>query len=269
MRTTSRKERYTHLVHLEQRPLLHLLERTHLAGVGLAREVDLTIPALSDLRDDLELVDLELDAALAEESALSATIGLELLCILLLSEVALGRVLVEAGAAVLAVGDVAEEVEVVIEEVWRCGGGVRAQISDIDLMRRDAGSRTGRRGERLTELGDSGLSADLGAVNELLLPHLEAGLEGGTGLCGVHVDVVDGHALGGGHAHIGEADGQTFCRVHMDVGQIRVLALILDFGSRGHAQIGARGIRRARGERGRREWERERRRGRACIDVGM
>ena len=86
----------------------------------------------------------------------------------------------------------------------------------------------------LTELGDGRLPADLGTIDELLLPHLEAGLESGPSFSGVHVDIVDGHALGGGHAHVGEADGETFSRVHMDVGQIRVLALIRVFGSRSH-----------------------------------
>ena len=90
--------------------------------VRLAREVDLAIPALADLRDDLELVDLELDAALAEEGALAAAVALPLLGVLLLREVPLRGVLVEAGTAVLAGSDVTEEVEVVVEEIWKGGG---------------------------------------------------------------------------------------------------------------------------------------------------
>ena len=54
----------------------------------------------------------------------------------------------------------------------------------------------------LTELGDGGLPADLGGIEELLLPHLESSLDRRTGLGGVHMDVVDSHALCGGHAHV-------------------------------------------------------------------
>ena len=112
----------THLVHLEERPLLHLLQRTHLPRVCLACKVDLTISTLADLRDDLELVDLELDTALAEEGAFATAVGLEFVGVLLLSEIALRGVLVEAGTAVLAGSDVTEEVEVVVEEIWKGGG---------------------------------------------------------------------------------------------------------------------------------------------------
>ena len=141
------RARATHLVHLEQRALLHLLERAHLARVGLAGEVDLAVAALADLGDDLELVDLELEAALAEEGALAPAVGLELLGVLGLGEPALLGVLVETGAALLAVRDVAEEVEVVVEEVWMDTAGMRNATSGGDLARGAGwGGRRGREG---------------------------------------------------------------------------------------------------------------------------
>lgn len=111
-----------HLVHLEQRPLAHLLERAHLPRIRLACEEHLSIPALSDLRDDLELVDLGLDAPLAEDGAFPAAIGLELLRVLGLRELPLRSVLVKARSPLLPCSDVPEEVEVVVQEVW----GVRS-----------------------------------------------------------------------------------------------------------------------------------------------
>ena len=107
----------THLVHLEQRPLAHLLECTHLPCIRLACKEDLAIASLPDLRDDLKLIDLELDAAFAEERTLPAAVRLPLLRVLGLGEVPLGGVLVEACSAILAGGDVTQQVEVVIEEI--------------------------------------------------------------------------------------------------------------------------------------------------------
>ena len=86
-------------------------------SVGLASEIDLSISTLADLRNDLELINLELDATLAEKGTLAATVRLELLGILGLGEVALRSVFVEACTAIFTGGDVAEEIEVVVEEV--------------------------------------------------------------------------------------------------------------------------------------------------------
>ena len=68
------EQEQTYLVHLEKRPFLHLLKSAHLMSIGLASEVDLSISTLADLRNDLELINLELDATLAEKSTLAATV---------------------------------------------------------------------------------------------------------------------------------------------------------------------------------------------------
>lgn len=70
------------------------------------------------MRDDLELVNLEFDTAFAQKGAFTTAVGLELLGILGLSEVPLSSVLIEACSAFFARGDVSEEVEIVIKEVW-------------------------------------------------------------------------------------------------------------------------------------------------------
>ena len=66
------------LVHLRERALAHLFERAHLVRIGFTGEVDRAVPALTDLRDDAELVDAELGTALAEKDALAAVVRLEL-----------------------------------------------------------------------------------------------------------------------------------------------------------------------------------------------
>ena len=72
---------------------------------------------MSNLRDDLELIDFELDSTLAEERAFTTTVRFEFLSILGLGKVPLRSVLVEPGPTLLACGDVTEEVEVIVEEV--------------------------------------------------------------------------------------------------------------------------------------------------------
>ena len=123
MSAGARQEIYiegTDLIHLKERPFAHLLEGAYLAGLLLAGEVDLAVAALSDLSDDVELIDAELRAALAEDDALAPAVRLELFVVLGGRERAGGGIGVELGAAVLARADVAQELEVVIEEV--CGG---------------------------------------------------------------------------------------------------------------------------------------------------
>ena len=114
----TRRARATHLVHFEQRALLHLLERAHLTRVRLACKEDLAVATLAYLGDDLELVDLELDTAFAEEGAFPAAIRLELLGVFGLSEVPLGGVLVEACSPLFPCRDVAKELKVVVKKVY-------------------------------------------------------------------------------------------------------------------------------------------------------
>ena len=116
--STERAIGSTYLVHLEQCPLAHLLERTDLPRIRLACEKDLAIASLADLSNDLELVDLELDAALAKEGAFTTAVGLEFLRVFRLGELPLRGVFVEARTPLLAGSDVPKEIEVVIEEIW-------------------------------------------------------------------------------------------------------------------------------------------------------
>ncbi len=69
----------TYLIHLGQRRLLHLFQRADLPRIGLACEVDTTVPALPDLRDDAELLDAQLGAPPAEHDTLAARVRGELL----------------------------------------------------------------------------------------------------------------------------------------------------------------------------------------------
>lgn len=46
----------THLIHLEQRPLLHPLQSTHLTCLLLSGQKDLAISSLADLSNDVELL---------------------------------------------------------------------------------------------------------------------------------------------------------------------------------------------------------------------
>lgn len=64
----------THLVHLVQRAFPHLLQSTDLATVLFPSEVNLSITALSNLSNDMKLVDLELGSPLSEENTLSPTV---------------------------------------------------------------------------------------------------------------------------------------------------------------------------------------------------
>jgi hypothetical protein len=58
--------RGTDLVHLEQRPLPQLLERNDLVTLLVPRQIYLAVASLSDLREDMELVELEFRPPLAE-----------------------------------------------------------------------------------------------------------------------------------------------------------------------------------------------------------
>jgi hypothetical protein len=69
---------YVYLVHLEECPLPHLLESTYFARVLFTSQEYLTITTLTDLCDDVELIDFELCAATAENNSLSSGIRLEL-----------------------------------------------------------------------------------------------------------------------------------------------------------------------------------------------
>jgi hypothetical protein len=90
----------THLVHLEQRPLPHLLQRTHLARLLLPRKIHLPISPLSNLSDNMELVDAQLGPAPAQDDALAPAIRLELGRVLRRGEFARARIGVKGCASV-------------------------------------------------------------------------------------------------------------------------------------------------------------------------
>lgn len=70
----TRRSLRTYLVHLEKRFLLHLLEGDDLVTLLVASKVDFSVASLTDLGEDVELVELELGTTLAEEDALSALV---------------------------------------------------------------------------------------------------------------------------------------------------------------------------------------------------
>ena len=59
-------------------PFLHFLQGTDFAGLNLACEEDFTVAALTDLCNNVELVNLELSAPTAKDNSLATTIRLEL-----------------------------------------------------------------------------------------------------------------------------------------------------------------------------------------------
>lgn len=100
-------------------PLLHLLQRTHLSCLLLSREINLSIPALPNLRDDVELVHSELSPTSAQQYPLSATVRLELFRVFGGFQVSLCGVFVEFGSTFLTSGEVSESLEVIIEEIYK------------------------------------------------------------------------------------------------------------------------------------------------------
>lgn len=123
----------THLVHLCQRPLLHLLQRDHLIRLLVPREIHLSIPALPNLRHDMEHIHLEFGPPLAKEDALAACVACPFGGDLGGCEGgAGGDGGLEGGETGFARGDVGEEVEVVVVEDCesrRAGGSVRSVIA--------------------------------------------------------------------------------------------------------------------------------------------
>lgn len=108
----------THLVHLEKRLLLHLLERHDLVALLVTGEVYLAVAALADLGEDVELVELQLRAALAEQDALAALVRAPLGVGLLDGKLTCRDRLAEGRQAALARVEIREQVKVVVVEVW-------------------------------------------------------------------------------------------------------------------------------------------------------
>jgi hypothetical protein len=72
----------SHLIHLGQRPFPHLLQRAYFACLLLSGQIDFSVPALTDLCDNVELLDLELRAAFSQDDSFAPAVRLVLLCIL-------------------------------------------------------------------------------------------------------------------------------------------------------------------------------------------
>lgn len=68
---------YTNLVHLEQSTLAHLLQRTNFSGLLFTSKVDLSITSLSNLCDDMELLDPQLSPSTPQQHTFTSTIRLE------------------------------------------------------------------------------------------------------------------------------------------------------------------------------------------------
>ena len=67
----------TYLIHLEKRPLPHLLQCTHLSGVLFPRQKDLSIAALANLCDYMELINLEFSTSASENDAFAPRVRFE------------------------------------------------------------------------------------------------------------------------------------------------------------------------------------------------
>lgn len=107
------------LVQLEEQLLAHDLERADLARILLLGQIDLAIATLSDLGQDLEVGVAEANATLAQIGPLPACVLVPQLFVLLF--VGLGRrgdFSLESVEALLAVADIGQKIEVVVQEVY-------------------------------------------------------------------------------------------------------------------------------------------------------
>lgn len=106
------------LVELEQQLLAHDLQRADLLGILLLSQEHLAIATLSDLRKNLKVTLSESHPSLAEIGSLSTGILVPHMGEGLFVGIGRKGVLVFEGIeSVLAVADVGEEVEVVVQEV--------------------------------------------------------------------------------------------------------------------------------------------------------
>jgi hypothetical protein len=108
----------TNLVQLEQQFLAHDLQCTHFSRFLLLCQIYLSVATLTDLSQDLEITMSQLCSPLPQICSFSSQIfGHESIILIFWSFWWLGYTLPELLRAGLTVVDVAEEVEVVVEEV--------------------------------------------------------------------------------------------------------------------------------------------------------
>lgn len=199
----------SNLIHLEQRGLHHLLQRADFACLAFTSEVDLAVAALPDLGDDVELIDVELGASAAEDDALATAVGFEFFGILGGGDASSGGVFVEPGSAIFARCEVAEGLEVIVQEDW----------SSISPCQWYPAIIWG-----LTKLSNSRLSLHLRTIQQLPLPQrlcaLTHRLIARPHLGSLHVDVVAGGTVvepsRGMHVDVGESVDAAG-GVHVDV----------------------------------------------------
>lgn len=72
----------TNLVHLEQRTLAHLLQRTDFSCFLFPSKVDLPVTSLSNLGNDMELFDPQLSPSTPQQNAFASTVRLKFLSML-------------------------------------------------------------------------------------------------------------------------------------------------------------------------------------------
>jgi hypothetical protein len=103
-----------HLVHFCQSTLAELFERAHFSGFLLSCEVHFTVASLTDLSDDVELVDFELGAAFAQDDTLTTAIRLELFGIFCARQRSSFGIGIELSSSILASSNISQQLEVVV-----------------------------------------------------------------------------------------------------------------------------------------------------------
>ena len=107
-----------HFFHFKQGSFLHLLQCTNLTGFLLPRKEYLAIPALANLCNDMELVNLELCSATTKKDTLASAIGFEFFRVLRRIETAGSSVVIEFGASFFARCEVSQVLKIVVEEIY-------------------------------------------------------------------------------------------------------------------------------------------------------
>ena len=106
------------LIQLEQQLLAHDLQRAHLSRVLLLGQVDLAVSTLTDLCENLEIAMSQLCSPLSQIGPLASEIlGHERVVFVFGCLWRLGHARLELLCAALTLVHVAEEVEIVVEEV--------------------------------------------------------------------------------------------------------------------------------------------------------
>lgn len=106
-----------YLVHFMQGTFPHLLQRADFAGLLLSSQEHFAITTLSNLRDNMELIDFELCPTPAQEDSFAPTVGLELFGIFRRLKLTGGGIFVKIYASFLAICEVSKGLKVVVEKI--------------------------------------------------------------------------------------------------------------------------------------------------------